>query len=184
MSEKYTPAPEARPSDSSPEASPSERSHRPEHTKPDNELLKNIDRIRQDAERQSVKAETVMSGAQEKDPPAASRPYVDKQLKNMAYSRLLNRARKQLNPLEKPLSKFMHQPVVDAISETAAKSIGRPSGLLGGGTVALVGTSIYYYIAKHYGYEYNFFVFIFLMAAGFAAGWSAELLFKLRRAKH
>lgn len=184
MPEKYTPTHETQPSVASPEVYPSENQPNSEQAKPDNELLKNIDHIRQTAERQSVKAETVMPDAQEKDSPSTSRPYVDKQLKNMAYNRLLNRARKQLNPLEKPLSKFMHQPVVDAISETAAKSIGRPSGLLGGGLLALVGTSIYYYITKHYGYDYNFFVFIFLLGVGFIAGWLAELLFKLRRAKH
>lgn len=179
MTERIHPTPESLPHHES-DRTGSEKLEGREQIGKKHEHLENIDEIRRTAETQSLKAEEVIVGRQEKEADA-SRPYVDRQLKVMAYNRLLIRARKQLNPLERPLSRFMHQPVVENISEAAAKTVGRPSGILGGGIAALTGTAAYYYIAKHYGYEYNYFVFIFLLAAGFISGLLTELLLKTLR---
>src|SRR4029078_13320717 len=59
--------------------------------------------------------------------------YVNRELKEIAYSRLLNRARKQLSPPARSFSKFIHQPVVNSISEGLGQTVGRPSGIFGGG---------------------------------------------------
>ncbi len=104
--------------------------------------------------------------------------YVTAELKDMAYQRAITRVRRQLSPAARSFSKVIHQPAVNALSEATAKTIGRPSGILGGGILALAGTTAYYYIAKHYGYEYNFGVFLLLLAAGFAVGWIAEFLLR------
>lgn len=183
MSEKINHAPEALPRHSETETTKHENAASHEQANKKHEHLEKIDEIRRTAEAQSLKAGELEVDSQEKatDSP---RPYVDRQLKTMAYSRLLIRARKQLNPLERPLSRLIHQPIVDNISEAAAKSIGRPSAILGGGIAALVGTAAYYYMAKHYGYEYSYFVFIALLAAGFLSGLLTELLLKtLRRSR-
>jgi uncharacterized membrane protein YraQ (UPF0718 family) len=63
-----------------------------------------------------------------------------------------------------------------------AKSVGRPSGIIGGGLMALIGTSIYYYLSRHYGYSYNSFVFLLLMLVGFVLGWSIEVTIKFYKA--
>jgi hypothetical protein len=101
-----------------------------------------------------------------------------RELKEMAYQRLLTRARRHMSPYSRVMSRVIHQPVVDSISEVTAKTVGRPSGILGGGLVALAGTSAYYYIAKHYGYNYNSFVFLLLLVIGFMLGWTIELVYK------
>jgi hypothetical protein len=107
--------------------------------------------------------------------------YVNRELKEMAYTRVLNRTRKQLPAPARAFSKVIHQPVVNAVSEGLGKSVGRPSGIFGGGLIALIGTAAYYYLTKHYGYTYNYFVFVMLLVLGFLAGWCGELAWKLGR---
>ncbi|MBA3757904.1 hypothetical protein H0X09_03530 [Candidatus Saccharibacteria bacterium] len=137
-----------------------------------------IESIREAANKEAEKSEHIIIDDDEKQPQLSDQAYVSKELKTMAYNRLLGRAQKNLNPFQKPISKFMHQPVVEKASEITATTIGRPSGILGGGIMALVGSTVYYYLTKHYGYNYNFSVFILLLAAGFGTGWIIELLLK------
>jgi hypothetical protein len=74
------------------------------------------------------------------------------------------------------LSKVIHQPVVRAVSEVAAKTISRPSGLLGGGIVAFLGSAGYLYFTKYIGLPYNYFIFTLLFLGGFVVGLSLELI--------
>jgi hypothetical protein len=104
---------------------------------------------------------------------------INHELKEIAYQRVLKRARRHLSPYSRTMSKVMHQPAIDTASEALGKTVGRPSGLIGGGLVAFLGTSAYYYISKHYGYSYNSFIFLALMAIGFVSGWLIEIIYKL-----
>lgn len=114
---------------------------------------------------------------------AANQPFANKELKEMAYKRTLNRVRQQMSAPDRLVSRIIHQPTVNAISEVASKTIGRPSGLLSGGFLSLVGTSTYYYMTKHYGYEYNYLVFLLLLAGGLIAGWLVEALWYLFKSR-
>jgi translation elongation factor EF-G len=105
--------------------------------------------------------------------------FINYELKEIAYQRLLKRARKHLPRYSRAMSKVIHQPVIDNVSEVVSKTIGRPSGIIGGGLMALVGTSIYYVLARHFGYSYNSFVFLLLLTVGFFLGWSTEVIFKM-----
>lgn len=183
MSERFPTKPEAHFPEAEAPKSRQEELGSPEQPSGEHEHQRNIEQVRRTAEEQSLKAEEIKLEDKSESSRPSPQPYVDKQLKTMAYDRLLNRARKQLNPLEKPLSKLMHQPIVDKLSETTAQTVGRPSGILGGGLLALIGTAAYYYICRHYGYSYNYFVFIFLLSLGFFAGWLSEVLLKILRKK-
>jgi hypothetical protein len=105
--------------------------------------------------------------------------YVSRELKQMGFRRTLTNARLHMNAPQRLMSKAIHQPAVEKISEAAAPTIARPSGLIGGGLAALLGNSILLYITKHYGYRYNYFVFIALFIGGFAAGMLIELLVRM-----
>ena len=80
---------------------------------------------------------------------------------------------------DRALSKVIHQPAVRATSEVAAKTVSRPSGLLGGGIAGLVGGSVYLYLAYHIGFVYQPTVFLALTLAGFIVGLTLELLIRL-----
>lgn len=102
--------------------------------------------------------------------------HVDKSLRTITLRRELMLIRRQLSLPARTLSKVIHQPVIRAVSEGASKTVSRPSGLLGGGLVALFGTSGYLYLAHHMGFSYNYGVFGLLFIGGFVFGLLLEWL--------
>lgn len=98
----------------------------------------------------------------------------------VSFTRTMTRVRKKLSPIEKPLSKVIHNPIVDKTSEVVGKTIARPSSVLGGAFFALIGTSALLWITRHYGYEYNYLVVIMMFAIGMIVGISIEALVKLK----
>lgn len=97
---------------------------------------------------------------------------------DVSFSRTMIRIRKRLNNVEKPLSTFIHNPVVDKVSDVASQTIARPSSLLGGAFVSFLGTSILLWITKHYGYEYNYLAVILLFAIGMVSGLGIEAVIR------
>ena len=91
----------------------------------------------------------------------------------------LKSVQRQETKSERALSKVIHQPAVQATSEVAAKTITRPSGILGGGVVAFLGGSVYLYLAYHIGFVYQPTVFLVLSLVGFVVGLILELLIRL-----
>jgi len=69
---------------------------------------------------------------------------VNADLKNIKYKRTLQSVRKDLKPTERVMSKVIHNPAVDAVSEVAGKTIARPSGFLAGAIFAFIGSSVFY----------------------------------------
>jgi hypothetical protein len=102
-----------------------------------------------------------------------------KELKSISYKRTMSRVQSQLSTPERTFSKVIHQPVIEKVSDVGARTVGRPSGLLGGGVASLIGTGFVLYVARHYGFEYNYMLFILLFAVGFFAGIVIELTTKL-----
>ncbi|MBC7707821.1 hypothetical protein H7Y63_01200 [Polaromonas sp.] len=86
--------------------------------------------------------------------------------------------RKESAP-KRALSKVVHQPAVRVASDVAAKTVSRPSGMLGGGIVALFGSCVYLYLAYHIGFIYQPAVFLLLLVVGFAIGVGLELVIRL-----
>jgi hypothetical protein len=101
---------------------------------------------------------------------------ISHELKAVTLQRELQNIRRRLPAPDRVLSRVIHQPAVRVISEVTGKTISRPSGLLGGGLVALLGTTGYLYTAQHMGFRYNYFVFLVLFGGGFIVGIVLELL--------
>lgn len=150
----------------------------------DEEMLESI---KHDVESKAVSKEDFKhseAGNGAENTPAAT--YVSRELKQMGFRRTLTNARMHMRAPSRTFSKAIHQPVVEKISEIAAPTIARPSGILGGGIFSLVGSSILLYVTKHYGYHYNYFVFFLLFVGGFIVGMIVELLIRavMRGRKH
>jgi hypothetical protein len=141
-----------------------------------------ISKIQESIHKEAISAKEITVGEHRTD---SGQPYwsEQKELKTDAYSRTIQKIRGRLNPAERILSKTIHNRVIEPVSEFSSKTIGRPSGILGGGIVALVGSAAVLYMAKHYGFRYNFTTFLVLMAAGFAVGLSVDLLIQLVKRK-
>jgi len=134
------------------------------------------------AEAQEARAESdtknPLEALQEAEKQAAepTSTLVTPELKAATKRRQLQQVQRRLPAPERALSRVIHQPVIRAVSETAAATVSRPSGLLGGGLVALLGSSIYLYLTKHIGMSYNYFIFVLLFVGGFGFGLILELL--------
>jgi translation elongation factor EF-G len=139
-----------------------------------------IEQIRLHAEHEAKSATEIQREASHGSTTQENEPaFINYELKEIAYQRILKRARRHLPTYSRAMSRVIHQPLVDNVSEVVGKTVGRPSGIIGGGLMALVGTTIYYVLTRHFGYSYNPFVFLFLMIVGFIIGWSSEVIFKM-----
>jgi hypothetical protein len=107
------------------------------------------------------------------EPTAAAAP-PSKYAKSLTAKRELGNVRKRLSTQERALSQIANR--ASAAQDVVAKSVTRPSGLLGGGIVAFLGSTSYLILAKHLGFEYNSFVFAFLFVVGFVVGLSMEAI--------
>jgi hypothetical protein len=171
-----------------PEAEPShEAAHHkdtPEHTaRHEKHELAPVKELETQAKEQAAVAKDVISHEKgTKDEPTAR--LVSRELRQDTLNRTLTHIRKQLPTGERVLSKVIHQPAVEAISNVSAKTVARPSGILMGSICAFAGSSFFLWMAKRYGFQYNYLLFLILFAGGFLVGLFLELVIStLRRGK-
>lgn len=116
----------------------------------------------------------------ERDEPKMVMDFASHQaIKSDSYKSLLARARQNLPAVSRQLSKIIHQKNIEAISNVGARTVARPSGLLGGGIGALLGSITLLYASKHYGFSYNYAFFLVAFLVGFAAGLTIEALLRV-----
>jgi general stress protein CsbA len=108
---------------------------------------------------------------------------VNKQLKDMAFSRSMTRTQKKLSAPSRAFSKVVHTPIIDTTSEFVGKTIARPSGVLTGAFISFVGTSVLLWATRYYGYTYNYLLVILLFVGGMVAGMTIEGLWHVIRRK-
>jgi hypothetical protein len=136
-----------------------------------------VEQLRSSAEKHAPLA-SELSNTEKNHAPKAHPMLINKQLKDMAYSRALTRVQKRLSAPGRVFSKLVHSAALDRPSEAIGKTVARPSGMLGGAFSALIGTSILLWVTRHYGYEYNYLAVILLFVCGMAFGLAAEGIFK------
>ncbi len=135
-----------------------------------------IENIRQNIEKHSLSKKENLVGDKEKT--VTAQP-ITKEIKDLAYNKTLKKVRTQLPKSQRLFSATIHQPIVEAVSNIGAKTIARPSGIMGGGVFALFGSIILLLFAKTNGFSYNYFAFFAFFGIGFLVGLVIELLRKL-----
>ncbi len=136
-----------------------------------------LEKIKQSVESESISREDIRSRT-ESEQPKAPLQYNQKELKAASFNKTLAQVRSKLPAPERALSKIVHQKTVEKISDIGSKTVARPSGIMGGGLLALLGSSFVLIIAKRYGFAYNYSLIILLYIGGFAIGIIVELLTK------
>ncbi len=101
---------------------------------------------------------------------------VNKDLKKAGLQKELSHVRRKMSKPDRIGSKVIHNKGISAVSEGLSKTIVRPSGMLSGAIIALIGTSLYYLFAKSVGIKYNYFIYIILFVGGFILGILMELI--------
>lgn len=104
---------------------------------------------------------------------------IQRELKADAYRKTLAKVQTKLHPTERFFSQIVHRPAVESASNVAGSTIARPSGLLGGGIVALASSTAILYMSKHYGFRYNYLTFVGFFVGGFLLGITIEMLVRL-----
>jgi hypothetical protein len=137
-----------------------------------------IDKIRAEIKTHAISGKEFTVGEKESTAPSSHHYTNQKELKANAYNKSMRQIRSKLSKPDKTFSKVIHNKTVESVSEVSSKTIARPSGLLGGGICALLGSAYLLYMTKHYGFEYNYFVFFLLFVGGFFVGMFGELLLR------
>jgi hypothetical protein len=141
-------------------------------------LQKHVESLARAAETQAISGKELNVG--DKQGESSSQTFgIQKQLKKDAYKRTISKVQSQLPLPERVISRVIHQPVVDSVSNVAGKTVARPSGFFFGSLFALLGSSAFLYMSKHYGFTYNYAVLFILFVGGFALGLVLELLYRL-----
>lgn len=143
------------------------------------EAKDSLESIRSSIDKEATRTAITKKNEQEADTNQDKGPgnvIIDRTVKKKAYKKELHRIQSKLPKPQRSFSKFIHAPTVEAVSEVSSKTVARPSGLLGGGIAAFAGTSILVLVSRHYGFTYNFFVFIVLLVAGFFVGLIIETI--------
>ncbi len=135
----------------------------------------NVETLRRRIAEEAPEKSSIKLQNQEKDDGAAYGSH--HLLKKASYKQTMAAVRHRLPRRLRSFSKLVHNPAVEAVSNASAKTVARPSGLLGGGIGAFAGSAFLLYVSKAYGFSsYNYGLFLMLFAGGFVAGLAIELL--------
>ena len=148
------------------------------HT-PEEDEKQNIQEIRKNIQEQAKPKEVYKHPINPNEKSEPTHRYLTKKIKADQYKLTLKHVQKRLPKGQRMLSSFVHKPPVETISEVAGKTIARPSGILGGGIIALLGSLVILFISHKVGFAVPGSLFAALFLAGFALGCSIEILTKL-----
>lgn len=155
----------------------------PEHT--DTKPEKSVEDARRKLEQISHSQETHNPAHAELSSRAAEKSHhpviANKQLKDITYARSLLRTQKKLSLPAQYVSKAIHSPILDKPSELTAKTVARPSSMLGGALAAMIGTALLLWVIQSHGYAYNYLAIAVLFVGGAILGLLIELAIKALR---
>lgn len=146
---------------------------------------KNLEYLRKHAEIHAKNVEELKLDETKDNQPEKPKPIgqIQKE-KAEKYQAKLSQVRARLNPASQKFSRLIHNPSVESASELASKTIARPSSFIGGGLVSFIGSGLVLFMAKRYGFEYNYLVFLGLFIIGFFSGITVEFSFRALRKHH
>jgi hypothetical protein len=142
---------------------------------PDAEILQSLEKS---AKTEAISGREITVGEREA---TQDTPGMQRELKQVAYTRGMERIRSNLSAPERAFSKLVHNPAVDAVSNGVGRTLARPSGILAGALAALIGSTLLVYFSRHYGFTYNYLIFVLLYIGGYALGLVIEGCLKLFR---
>jgi hypothetical protein len=143
----------------------------------------NIGEIRSAVENAAVASESAAKASESSsaDTGGNQHHWWSPEFKITSYKQTLGRVRKHLSPAEKTLSKIVHQPLVEQVSEVGSKTIARPSGILVGSLFSFGLSTTAYILTKRYGYDLPNSIFGICFVGGFAIGIIGEFFYKTFR---
>lgn len=105
--------------------------------------------------------------------PAERRGPASKHERAASYNKTMREVRSQMSAPSRAFSDFIHNPVVEKVSDTVGGTVARPNAVLSGSISAFMFTLVIYLIARFNGYPLSGAETI----ASFVAGWLIGILF-------
>lgn len=134
-----------------------------------------IEQVRKTIEREATPAEETKSDSNQDNAPASFEP----RDRTKGFMQTMTDVRSQLSSSETKFSKIIHQPIVESISETVSKSVGRSSLLLGGFMATFIGSLVIFMNARNNGYSVSNLTFIIvLFVIGAIVGLALEIIYR------
>lgn len=99
-----------------------------------------------------------------------------KKEKKQAYRQQIKKVQAQLPKGARTFSKIVHNPVVETVSDATAKTIFRPSALIGGSVTGIVFGLVIYLVARYYGYPIPAMTLVLILIVGAILGVIVELI--------
>ena len=124
-------------------------------------------------------AENEPASENEKEAPAPSTNHrvVTPREKDASYKATMRTIQKEMTPSARNFSKFIHNPVIENVSEITGKTVARPNSILFGSLGAFFVVLGVYLTARYMGFRLSGSEFIVV----FVLGWFAGLVFDLLR---
>ncbi|HEX5456585.1 MAG TPA: hypothetical protein VFW77_04440 [Candidatus Saccharimonadales bacterium] len=88
----------------------------------------------------------------------------------------LQSVQKELKPYELLFSKLIHSAGIEYLSDTASKTLARPSGFLCGALVLFVTSLGVLLVCRYLGYDYNYLIGLLGFPVGFVIGIAGEFI--------
>lgn len=131
-------------------------------------------RLKQEAKKHAIELDNEDSSSEQDE--SKTIVGLHQSMKENSYKEELSKVQDNLKGPSRVFSKFIHNKSIEQISEVGAKTIARPSGLLGGSIVTFIGSLAVFWMAKYNGFHYNYSVMIILFVGGFIIGSIMELI--------
>jgi hypothetical protein len=156
-------------------------SARHEASKAVHEHAKKIESIRDTVSEEAKSASEITPKDTDEDHHTTATYWYSKEYREIAFSQLLGKVQKKLNPADRATSKVIHKPIIEKASEIGAKTIARPSGVLFGSIFSFIASLVTYIIARRNGYDMTNSVFFIAFIGGFIVGIGVEYMLKVVR---
>lgn len=179
MSEQLKPRVESSAGESLKPVESREIAYQQAETSPEQNQRLDVEKLKENVEKHATARQE--AAPPDKTPETNQSLGIAKELKAESFSHTMSKVRRQLPALDRNFSKFIHKPAVERVSEAGSKTLARPSGILGGGTVMFLGSLLALYFAKSYGFKYNYLLFAILFVGGYFGGLFIELLWLVFR---
>lgn len=102
---------------------------------------------------------------------------ISKKERTANYKRTMKQVQQELPVASRTFSKFIHNKVVERVSDTVGSTVARPNAILAGSLMAFIFTLAIFLVARYYGYPLSGTETI----AAFVVGWMVGLLFDYLR---
>ncbi len=102
--------------------------------------------------------------------------YVTRRMRQDAFAKTMRDTQHELPKYQRNASKFIHNATIENVSDSLAKTVARPSGVIGGATTA-IGIGLFVaIIARTIGFEIPNSLLPILFVGGFGIGITVELI--------